>query len=500
MHLGYVTSIAEQGTFPPNDNFISGYALDYPFFINMLSSSLYLFGTSLRLSVLLPSYVFSFLLVLGFYFISYKISEKKSAAVLAIIFFFLCGGFGFSYFLDGARQDNSIFTRIFTAFYETPTNLNDNNIRWANSICDMIIPQRTTMAGWCMLMPCIWFLIDALKTKNKKSFIILGIIAGCMPMIHTHSFFAIGILCIVLFFAYLFKEKTAEEKKEYIINWLTFGICCAILAIPQLCMWTFHQTAGNGSFLKFQFNWANHSDPYLWFYLKNWGIILLFIVPAVIYANKDNKKLFAAAFILLVIAELIIFQPNEYDNNKLIFVTYMIFTILVSDWLIMVWEKLRSVKGRLFLAMLVIFFGTFSGILTIGREMYSGGTYQTFSKDMVQMGKYIRENTPKDAVFLTSTSHINPVPTLAGRTVYLGSSIYVYFHGQTNEYNIRSIELNLLYSSPYENILEFCNRNNISYIYVGTYETADYNINFEALNRFEKVVSFGSESLYKINK
>ncbi len=495
MHLGFITSIAEQGKFPPDYVFLSGYKLDYPFFVNMLSSSLYLFGCPLRWAVLIPSYVIAMLLVMGFYFVGYKITNKKSVAVLATLFFFLCGGFGFTYFLNGARQDSTIFTRIFTEFYKTPTNLNENNIRWANSICDMIIPQRTTMAGWCVFLPCLWFLVDALKNKSRKSYIITGILAGCLPMIHTHSFLALGIICATLFFAFLFKE---ENKKEYIINWVIFGTITAILAVPQLFLWTFQQTSQNSYPIRFHFNWVNQQDPYIWFYIKNWGIIALFALPAVIYANKDNKKLFVSALAVFAVAELVLFQPNEYDNNKLLFISYMIITILVSDWFIYIWNRLKGIKGSVYVAILIIFLGTFSGVLTIGREIYSGGMYETFSKDMIEMSEYIKENTPKNAVFLTSTTFINPVATLAGRNIYVGSSLYVYFHGLGDEYSRRSKEVENVYKGSYEDLVAFCTKNNIEYVYVGNYELNSYNLNVQILDKLEKIKNIGTETLYKI--
>ena len=380
----------------------------------MLSSTMYLFGTPLRWAVLIPSYVFALLIIIGFYFVGFKITNKKSVAILATILFFLCGGFGFTYFLDGAKSNPEAFTRIFTEFYQTPTNLNENNIRWASSICDMIIPQRTTMAGWCMFFPCLWLLIDALKIKKASNFVLLGVLAGCMPMIHTHTFLAFGIICAIMFFAYLIKE---ENKRAYIINWLIFGGIAMALALPQLLLWTFEQTSSGSYPIRFHFNWINSQDPYLWFYIKNWGIIALFAIPAFIHSNKDNKKLFVSALAVLMVAEFIVFQPNEYDNNKLIFVTYMILTILVSDWLLYMWNRLLVINGRVYLAILVIFLGTFSGILTICREFCSGGQFVTFSKDMIEMSEYIKENTPSDAVFLTSTSHINPVSSLAGRNI-----------------------------------------------------------------------------------
>ncbi len=497
MHLAFITGIAEQGVFPPNYVLLSGHKLNYPFFAELVSSSMFLFGTSLRMAVLIPSYVISFLLVIGFYYAALKITNKKSVAILATIFFFLCGGFGFSYFLDGARENTTEFTRIFTDFYHTPTNFNENNIRWSNTICDMIIPQRTLMAGWCVFLPCLWILIDALKNKSRKSYILIGIIAGCLPMIHTHSFLALGIICAVMFFAYLIKE---QDKKNYIINWLIFGGITAALAVPQLFFWTFQQTSEASYVLKFHFNWVNKSDPYIWFYIKNWGIAAIFAIPAVISANKDNKKLFLGAAAIFVLAEAILFQPNEYDNNKLFYISYMITLILVSDWLVNMWEKLKDAKSsRIYLAIVIVFLGTFSGILSIGREMHSGGQFETFSKDMLEMSEYIKENTPKDAVFLTGTSHINPVCSLAGRNVYVGSSIYVYFHGFGNEQYVREVEAKEIYKSNSEHIIEFCKNNNIDYIYVGTYEKSSLQPNMNEIDKLEKIITIGTETLYKIN-
>ena len=146
----------------------------------------------------------------------------------------------------------------------------------------------------------------------------------------------------------------------------------------------------------------------------------------------------------------------------------------------------------------MIILSTLSGVLTIGREMHSGGAYQTFNSDMINMSEYIKENTPKDAIFLTSNTHINPVSTLAGRNVYVGSGLYVYYHGLGDEYNKRSSEVTKIYQSNYEELISFCKENNISYIYVGTYEKGSFEINWDMINKLSKVISFGEEELYKV--
>lgn len=493
MHLGFITSISEQKVFPPNYNFLSGMKLNYPFLVDSLSSSLYLFKTSLRLSVLLPSYVICLLFIMGFYFLGFKITSSKKASILATILFFLGGGFGFIYFLDG---DISNFTRIFTDYYHTPTNFNEMNIRWANPICDMIVPQRTTMAGWFMLMPLLWLLIDAVKTNERKDYIMLGVLASTLPMIHTHSFLALGVISFGMFVTYFFKQK---DKKRFFLNWCIYGIIVLLIAFPQLFYWTFNWTNGNSSFLKYQFNWVNHTDSYVWFYIKNFGIIALFIVPSFFYAKWDNKKILISAFILFLLAEFIVFQPNEYDNNKLFFVSYMIYVIMCSDWLVYINNKLKGVKGRIYLSIVIVILGTLSGILTIGREIKSGGEYQTFSQDMIKISEYIKDNTPVDAIFLTSTTHINPIASLSGRNIYIGSSLYVYFHGFSSEYIRRSMEIEKIYKGDLEELVKFCKNNNITYIYLGEYEKK-LNPNYDTFKKLKKIISFGNEELYQVEE
>ena len=495
MHLGFVTGIANQKVFPPNYLFLSGTKLNYPFLVNSLSSSLYLLGSSLRISILLPSYIICLLLVMGFFYLGFKITNNKKVAVIATILFFLGGGFGFIYFFDGAKDNILNFTRIFSDYYHTPTNFNEMNIRWANPICDMIIPQRSTMAGWFILMPTLWLLIDAIKNNKRKSYIILGIMASTMPMIHTHSFLALGVISFGMFVTSIFKQK---DKKSFFINWCIYGLIVLLIAFPQLFYWTFNWTNGNSSFLKYQFNWVNHSDPYIWFYIKNFGIVALFILPSFLYAKKDKRSLFISALLLFILAEFIVFQPNEYDNNKLFFVSYMIFLIMCVDWLVYVYEKLKGVPGRYFLSIIIIILGILSGILSIVREYKSGGLYQTFSSDMIKISDYIEKNTNKDAIFLTSTTHINPVVSLSGRNIYVGSSLYVYFHGLGDEFNKRSMEVSYIYQSDIDTLKNFCKKNNISYIYLGSYEK-ELNPNYDTFSKLEKVISFGNEELYKVN-
>jgi hypothetical protein len=161
-------------------------------------------------------------------------------------------------------------------------------------------------------------------------------------------------------------------------------------------------------------------------------------------------------------------------------------------------DKIKNLQIRSYLLVVIVILSTLSGVLTIAREMYSGGMYQTFDNDMISISEYIRDNTEKDAIFLTGTSHINPVTSLSGRNVYIGAGLYLNFHGFVDLLHEREMEIKEIYEGSYEKLIDFCHKNNISYIYVGLNEKADYQINLDTFNHLEKIVSYGNEELYSI--
>lgn len=135
MHIGFITSIAKQHTFPPEYSIYPGIKLAYPFLSDSISSSLYLLGASLRVAYIIPMLVAVMQVFCGFYsFIKFWF-KKGSVAFIAFILFFYDGGFGFIHFLNKVN-----FSKNFTEFYFTPTSIGDYNYRWAQIIANMLIP------------------------------------------------------------------------------------------------------------------------------------------------------------------------------------------------------------------------------------------------------------------------------------------------------------------------------------------------------------------------
>ena len=340
MHLGFITSIAEQAAFPPQYSIFPGHALNYPFLCETSGASLFQLGASARQAYLITAVYAFILVVFGIYRFMKQWLKKDSRTILATVLFFFGGGFGFFYFFDLAKSGGilqqllgttgqTVSQTLLDGFYQTPTNIPQIGLRWVNVIVDMLIPQRATLFGWAFLFPCLYLLHGFAFERRRENIVTLGIFAGLLPLIHTHSFLALGIISAVYCIGDLI--HTRFEKKR-LLAWLIYaGIAC-VLAAPQLIFFSFRQAA-ESSLVRFHLNWGNFTDSYLWFYIKNMGWIFLLMPFAFLVLPKRDRQIYCGVLALWLISEFLEFQPNDYDNNKLLFIWFA-FTCAIDAKLI----------------------------------------------------------------------------------------------------------------------------------------------------------------------
>lgn len=473
MHLGFIESLFRQGQFPPEYSIYPGQQLNYPFLVDAASASLRFFGLSLRASVIVPSVVMLFCVFFGFWLLAEQITGRLGASYMAWLLFVFDGGLGFALFLGKYP-----FSTIFTAFYKTPTNFTAEDIRWVNIICDMLIPQRTTMAGWCVLLAAIWLLLAALdrimEGRGLREMLCLSLLAASMPMIHTHSFLALGILSAVWFFCSL--PQAVRKGRGWLLfrRYVLYGLICLLLAAPQILKWTM-DSVSTGRLLKWNLGWvvgANGAiDNWFLFYTVNCGLVFLGMWLLPFFRRGRKLHIFLGAATIFLLSNFIAFQPNLYDNNKLLFVWFMLTDILVCDWLCEALSRLRLVWLRRAVAVLLVFLGTFSGILSLGRESVSA--YQLFSARQVEAADFIVENTEPDSLFMTATDHTNPVAVLSGRSVTCGPGLYLYFHGVS--YQSREKAVAKAYGGG-EDFLRLAEELGVDYVYIGGNERRKYDV------------------------
>ena len=518
MHLSFITNLPGK-KFPADYPFFPGARLSYPFLTDSLSSTFYLMGMSLQASTIIPAALMMALCYMGVMVLAREMTAGGKAVVLAALLFFLNGGLGFLYDFDlaGGGRDGYFSTvwerieNILTGYYKTPTNQPDpNNLRWSNMICDMMVPQRTLLGGYCMVFPCIYLLDAALRPRKidrkdgGRALILLAVWGGALPLIHTHSFLALGLMSIgAMAYDLIHGDPKAmmERRSRWRIlgRYAVYGLIAIALAAPQLIFFTFRQVL-NGeqqeSFLRLQFNWVNNPngagmrDLYLWFYIKNIGLPFIALILALFEKKPRNRRLFAMMLPIILAAELVRFQPNEYDNNKLFYLAWLLGCMIVADWCCTVWEKLKGMRGRTALAVLLAVVTFLSAGLTVWRECVSD--YMAFSRYSVEAGEFARDETPDDAVYLTGRQHLNPVLSIAGKTIVCGPDLWLYWHGfDTTD---RDWDIREFYEDP-EEYADVLADYDVSYIYVSSYERSNYDVDEETLRKNYKVVFENPEAV-----
>ena len=556
MHLGFITSIANQHKFPPDYSIFPGVRLGYPFLCDSISSSVYIWGASLKLSFILPMIIAFSEIICFVYLISKSILKSKSKAAVSLILYLLNGGFGVIYFFNWSNERKYTFRDIFTGFYTIPTNLTPENIRWVNLINDMFLPQRATLFGYATLFPAIYLLYKA-TFEGRKEYYKFAAVMGCsLPLIHTHSFLAFALICVAFLAVEMYSETNHSIKPKvwmimiafvvfmliiqkmnsdesisseqlaktaivvmaalvlYILYLLyliykkgrirgylsTWGIVVAsavVLALPQLVLFTFKQTE-SGGFVRGYFNWGNQGDIYPWFYIKNIGIVLILYILDMIYSKKSKKLLFVPVTIIWFLAEMIAFAPNTYDNNKLLYVAYLFMCIGASDFLCNSFEGLKKLVGKRKVSpyvymFVVLFIASISGTLALIREMVSD--YELYGTDQVDLAVWIDENSDSDTMVLTSDRHNNSVASLTGRNIVCGADTFLYFHGiDTAE---RKEDVRAMYEHPNES-RDLFEKYGVEFICCSPYEYGSYEIDENAIGGiYERVFESGDTRLYE---
>ena len=488
MHLSFITSMQNMA-FPPTYNLLYGTALNYPYLADSLSTTMLMLGMDIQAAVVFPGTLLMAITYMGYMLLSHQVlSNRHKAVAAAALLFFFNGGLGFLYDFDMMGRDNfQKISEIFTGYYKTPANQPDLNLRFSNVIADLLIPQRALMGGWAMGIPALMLVISSMREKSMRQTLLLALWASCLPMVHTHTFLALGLFSGGFVIGRLIADK--DDWKGILGRAGVYLGVVLVLALPQVLSTAVEQTIEGGS-LRFQFNWVNNSggrgmiDGYFWFWIKNAGLPFILMLLAVLESRRRGYLDIVLGMAgIFVIAETILFQPNEYDNNKLFYIWYMFAVILAADYGSILMQRLAGLRGRYVLCALFMAVSMLSGALSIAREAVSG--YQLFSKTAVEAGKWIEENTDKDAVFLTGQQHINPVCSLSGRQIICGSDLYVFFHGL--DYSEHAANCQRFYEFPAQHSY-VPDMYGVDYIYVSDYERSEFAVDLEYIDEHYDLV------------
>jgi hypothetical protein len=419
MHLSLISHFAVNPKVVWNFSLLDHASLTYPFMIDFYSSLLWRTGLSLRASLLWPTFLLLFSLLQLFYFLVWRFFKNNVAAVVSFCTFFLAASFNGQFiFWSTWRSSGLSMIQFIGSLPVDFSNLPAKGLSFAGFIGNLFLPER----GFLLALPLFFLVLiiwqmDFEYNLNWGWFAFVGILIGLTPLVHDHTFI------ILITLAFLLTLWSGKNYKK----WLLSFILAAGLALPQF----YWQMSKNFSshFSSFYFGWMRTSgENFFVFWWQNWGpiLVILFLTTAY-YLFKKTKTIFEKIFLILMLfflaTNVYIFQPNNFDNIKLLIYVYLGLVLALAYFLSLIW---RFWWGQ-WVTILGICLLTFTGVLSLIRQFQM--SYLFISNDAYSFAQSVDQNVPVSDLVVTDGLHNNPVPVLTGRNILSGYDGWLYSYG-----------------------------------------------------------------------
>ncbi|MBS7616262.1 hypothetical protein KEJ45_03585 [Candidatus Bathyarchaeota archaeon] len=457
-HVSVINSFAYRDNFPPQYPIMVNASMNYPFMVDFLSSILIKTGFDLRSSIIIPNVLLQASTLYLVASLASRLIKKRYVGVLSALMFFFAGNMGIIYAINDAVNYGD-FMKWITSL---PTDYSGSSIsplpemRFGNPIAVMLMPQRSSMLGIGISLVVYILVLYALQNSGStRELVFAGILSGVLPSVHPHSFIAVS----VVFFFLIFEFKKDAKFAAY------FLVPLALLALPQVLI---IQTQVRGGFMGLTIGWLNENLAKMkaldWstplsiiastvgsisilakFWLMNIGLIIVPFAIGLLKSDRLVRQFYSPYITLFVLGNFVRFQPWDWDNYK-IFMQWHMLTVIVAAYGIIEIARLPQelpnfkrtflcVFNKPFLrkafasiaVVVILFFSMATGFLSHAKAFQE--SYLMWSDDDVAFADWIRENTPPESLFLTSTHYLHPVVTIAGRQIVLGYEGWLWSHG-----------------------------------------------------------------------
>lgn len=465
LHLGDTMYFAEGAPLPPENPRYPGEAYAYHYLISFTAAVMVKLGASPFFALTSTSFLLSCVVALSMYAFFRRLSGDDVTSALAVALFHLAGGFGWLVVYRKAAAADSFWQSLFSEpwhMWQQET----ANYRLLNMYYALIHPQRGYLYGLPLAMLLFTLLWSGVKRKGRRSFFLAGLVAGCLPFAHLSTFLSVAM--ITPFLAALFWSR----------QWLWFFGTWVVLSVPQLFLQQGGVRSGAAT-LRWQPGWIAPPDNWVWFWLKNLGLFLPFLLAALIHKEtlSPASKRFLFAFMpIFVIANLVVFQPWDWDNTKVLLYWMLASSLLIAALFMRLWRaKAGGVSVRIVLVCACLSM-MISGLLVNANHVLGRERQFLLTGDELRLASALRERTVQEARFAVGVQHNHPVPMLSGRQVMMSYTGWLWSQGidpSDREQDLRSI-FRLQYSAA-----ELLRKHEIDFVVIGPYEMNQMNANLE---------------------
>ncbi len=497
-HLGAIFSFTDAANFPPVNPSYAGAKFSYPFIADLVTAAFVKLGVGVKDAMLVTNVFWAFSLLVIIERFVLKIAGDKLAARLAPFLLFFSGGLGFIWFFGDFWAQGKGFFEFLNSLPKDYT-IGDT-FRWGNSMITLFLTQRSLLLGMPItvaVMTILWNGFSATKERKKEepSYLILGLIAGLLPLIHLHSLFVLFILAVFLLALRFDKWRV----------WIGFGIGVCVVAIPEL-IWSITGSASHASqFIAVNFGWDSGEHNIVSFWLMNTGFVIPLIVAGLVFLlagqkgkditqrrEMDRKVFFYIPFLLIfLLANMFKFAPWQWDNIKLLIYWFAGSLPFICLVLVLLWRKewpLKIVAGVLFIGLI------FSGSLDVWRTVSGQINSRVFDSNAVEFANQINLRTAPNAIILNAPTY-NTAAVLSGRISVMRYPGHLGSHGI--DYAERERDVNAIYAgSP--NARELIDKYGIDYVIVSPEEQGLPGLDDGFFRQFPVRAKVGNYTLYKV--
>lgn len=467
-HLGDVMSFAYGENFPPEYPRLDDQPFAYHYLASITAAAMVKLGMSPITALPLQSFLFSVLILFGLYAFARRLLRDRTSAALAVLLFLLGGGLGWMITAGEISRTHDVLGTLLHHPWDLMLQ-GDANYQWKNVYFSLIEPQRPYLYGLPLALLILTLLLVAVQTRGSRAFIVAGLVAGLLPLAHLGTLLALALVTPFLFL--LFPSR----------RWfLFFGIWVAV-AVPQLLLQQGGKPAA-ASAIRLQIGWLANADPWIWFWFKNLGLFLPLLLLALI--GRDlmpavSKRFLWAFMPVFVIANLIVFQPWDWDNTKILVYWFLAVCLLVAALLVRLWRSYRgpAVRGILLFALATMLL---SGVLINLQQLLGLDRHVLLTTEELQVAEQVREKTAPRAMFVTGIQHNHPVSVLTGRRIVMGYPGWLWSYGF--DYSTEYRDLRSIYAFE-PDTPELLKKYGVDYVVVGPGELQEFEVNFTAFSQ-----------------
>jgi hypothetical protein len=415
-HLSVASSFAQADNFPPTYPNYAGAPLTYHFMADFITAILIREGFGLQASFLLPQALFMICFFFILYTLTVRISGRTAAAfVLAIAL--LSTSIGIVHLVRDYAQAADAAGRA-KILWHTTYGLDFSQGLLKMGMVELMASQRP-LAPALALAAITAMVLLCTKTITRRASILLGALIGILPWFHVHTYLFL-MLCLAIYT--LTNDRAAG---------LTMIGMSAIISAPRI--FTILNGMGGGGFLHWNVGWMVHPLTLyglLRFWLINWGILIVLIVASWKLVRSEERWLYYASCVTILLINIVQLQPSDWDNHKLLDVAILLGLPFAGRALAAASLKKGTwLALTILLTVLLTITGAHSLIVAFNER------YIIVSAQDDEVGAWLRENLPPNARVLTVADN-NAVSMLAGRSIYVGYAGQLWSHG-FSDYMIR---------------------------------------------------------------